>query len=191
MILNQPNEQIQNVIRQLYDCPNTRMFGLSAAEDFSTYRLLFAMLNLDNSTIAATVERVLKMVGYESYLELVENVGCRISESLGTAKHPIHIIGFAFNNDSITQLKVYYMLGVFEQEVPKGGYAVGKINRALSQKAVEKIVEKLELSEQNQKVQNIFETMSSENLELEFIGLNIEKDAPLSLKLYFRPERQQ
>lgn len=135
-----------------------------------------------------TIEDIVKVTGYEEYLKLIQRIGNLISETLNTVRYPIHVIGFGFDRNMINQLKVYYMLRMFDEEALKQEVIMGKINRLLSQKAINKVLKELGYSEQSTKIEDIFCMMASENFELEFIGLNIEEDKSPSLKLYFKPK---
>lgn len=179
-------KELLEVIDYICSHPNTMLSSISASDNFFLSRLIFSLLgSRNNRIIISAIDDIIKAINFEEYTKTVHEIGNLIERTLNTARYPLHLIGFGFDRNSIRQLKVYYMLSIFDEYSLNKEVIMGKIDKDLSLIAIKKLLKEIGCDEQTSKAEDIFRLMSSESHELEFIGINIEKDKSPNLKLYF------
>lgn len=188
MNIIEAESELYEVIDYLYNHPNTKFSGISLAKSFSVNRLTFSVSHLrKDRKIIKTIEDIVRITGFKDYLNIILETGSLIKKTLGTVLNPVHLVGVGFDKKSIKQLKVYYRFGIFDEDEIKKECIMGRVDNELYLKSVKDVLQELDCEEQFTKVERVFQLMTFKNFELEFIGLNIEKNKQPSLKLYFQP----
>lgn len=133
----------------------------------------------------ATVKGFVNKTGFGQFFELINRISKLIETTLRTALYPIHLIGFHVGSTemSVEQLKIYYMIYKFTSKDD----LMGNLDKKSIREALIQITKELGLEERQDIMLRAVDTMESSNYELQFIGLNFERDKNPNLKLYFKP----
>jgi len=190
------NSSAQQILAQLASDTNLGVMAASISVDkeFISQRVVFTIRSnskfsgwtIDNSKTVESVRNTIKLVGFQSQLDIVEGIADLIANDFNTVRYPIHGIGLSVQDSIIDQLKVYYLMRIYNQVSLKED-VMGKIDRELAIKTLSRIMEELGLHDDGDKLFSISSIMDRENYELEFIGINFEKGKTPGLKVYFRP----
>ena len=136
----------------------------------------------DESSALKALKTILDITGFEDLYENIAHIAYSIQDINGTKKLPLFGIGFSVNKRKVTQLKVYYLLTVIEFERED---AMSKHDNDASMQVMQHLLKELQLDDKAQEVSSLINYMSDNGNDMHIVGLNVEKDKPLSLKLYF------
>lgn len=163
-----------------------RLFGVSLQPEDDLLRngaSFFVRRDVNNNEKEETVKRFINKIGFGEYFNLINRIAWLIYVTVKTTLYPIHIVGFSLSRRGIDQLKVYYMIYTFTLEED----IMGSLNKELNRETLVQILKELDLEEKIDALLKAMQMMESNNYQLEFIGLNIEKGKTPGLKLYFKP----
>lgn len=179
----------QKKLRYFLEDQNLTLFELSSQSEDGLLKnrvSFFVWRRVNNEEKVRTVRRFINKAGFEEYFNLINSIATLITITVKTALYPIHIVGFRLSRGvSIDQLKVYYMIYTFTSKED----IMGSLNKEQSREAIVRILKELDIEEKADVLLRAMEIMESSNHQLEFIGLNIEKEKKPSLKLYFKPSK--
>ena len=150
-------------------------------------RVTFSLMKiLQEEKVVSAIQRILDVVGFSCYQKSVLDLSIIIQNVLKTTKYPLHIVGFGLNNKLIYQLKIYYTFAIFNK-IPEGSkYVMAHYDNNLSKAAIKKVLNTLDLVEKEGQIVSIIDSMIEDDFCLDFIGINIAKERPPDLKLYFK-----
>lgn len=174
----------QELFNKIKKIPIISRFEKSAEYPSNDERYAFFLYERpdENSAIEA-VKEVLEILGYEELYENIIHFARSIQSINGTKKLPLLGMGFNLNKHNIKRLKVYYILSIIESESED---AMSKVDNKTNVEVMQYLLSELDLAEKASEVNSLIEYMDRNGNEMHIVGLNIEKDKPLSLKIYFR-----
>lgn len=155
------------------------VFGIRSNSKFSGHVI-------NNSKTLETTRNTVKAIGFQDELDIVERIAHSVVQSLSTIRYPIHEIGLSVQGNTVNQLKIYYMMRIYDRVSMTEGI-MGKIDRKLAMNTLLRIMEEIDLQDQTKRLSEIARIVDSEKYELEFIGIDFEKGKTPGLKVYFRP----
>lgn len=175
------------IIKNICCYKDVRLLEKSVSYVDNTERVTFSLLKISKEeNVIRVTQNILNIIGYGNYLTSLAELGNIIKNTLNTKRYPLHIIGIVLSNNSITQLKIYYTLAIFNKRPEGGEYVMGHFENNLSKEAIEKVLYKMDLGEKEKEVNSVIDSMAEDGFYIEFIGINIEKEGQPGLKLYFK-----
>jgi len=147
-------------------------------------RYTFSLYDRPNERVAINaLKYFLDILQFGEQYDTILHVARLIETINETKKYPLWGAGFSLQQNYVSQLKIYYMLSIFEQETEG---AKPMFDDKKSKKIVRRLLREFEMKEDENKIIGMIEYMAENHNPLHIIGLNIEKHKPLALKIYFR-----
>lgn len=178
---------LKKIIEEILLIQNVRLLEKSVSYANREERVTFSLMKiLQQENVVSAIQRILDIVGFSRYQKSLLDLGIIIQNVLNTTKYPLLIVGIGLNNNQISQLKIYYTFAIFNKKREVGEYMMAHFENNRSKAAINKVLNKLDLVEKEGQIVSIIDSMTEDDFCLEFIGINIAKERPPDLKLYFK-----